>query len=204
MPSGAPKGSKDRLTKANELARKAMQFAATGVNIKEPVRRFIIELEARKDIPPKMLYSVFALVAPWDQQVCATGIATYYWCLARFWATRNRSCAELAGLRMIEICSMGPCIIAPCTAVAVLLRVSAGDAMCVVVRVWVSLGNHSCPVQAGCHLPCALPCARTTCIRNGFMEAQVFIAQLCCEHDRPAARNLISSCRCSSAAAAQK
>ena len=69
MPSVTPKGSKDRLTKANELARKAMQFAATGVNIKEPVKRFIIELEARKDIPPKMLYSVFFLVAPWDQQV---------------------------------------------------------------------------------------------------------------------------------------
>ena len=69
MPAVTPKGSKDRLTKANELARKAMQFAATGVNIKEPVKRFIIELEARKDIPPKMLYSVFFLVAPWDQQV---------------------------------------------------------------------------------------------------------------------------------------
>lgn len=72
MPAVTPKGSKDRLTKANELARKAMQFAATGVNIKEPVKRFIIELEARKDIPPKMLYSVFFLVAPWDQQVCLT------------------------------------------------------------------------------------------------------------------------------------
>ena len=69
MPGGTPKAARDRLTKANELARKAMQFAATGVNIKEPVKRFIIELEARKDIPPKMLYSLFCLVAPWDQSV---------------------------------------------------------------------------------------------------------------------------------------
>lgn len=69
MPGATPKAARDRLTKANELARKAMQFAATGVNIKEPVKRFIIELEARKDIPPKMLYSLFCLVAPWDQSV---------------------------------------------------------------------------------------------------------------------------------------
>lgn len=69
MSGSGPKAVQDRLTKANELARKAMQFAATGVNIKEPVKRFIIELEARKDIPPKMLYSVFFLVAPWDQSV---------------------------------------------------------------------------------------------------------------------------------------
>jgi hypothetical protein len=46
-----------------------MQFAATGINIKEAVKRFIIELEARKDIPPKMLYSLFCVVAPWDQSV---------------------------------------------------------------------------------------------------------------------------------------
>jgi hypothetical protein len=69
IPANAPKGSKDRLTKANELARKAMQFAATGINIKDAVKRFIIELEARKDIPPKMLYSLFCVVAPWDQSV---------------------------------------------------------------------------------------------------------------------------------------
>jgi hypothetical protein len=69
MTGSTPKAVHGRLTKANELARKAMQFAATGVNIKEPVKRFIIELEARKDIPPKMLYSVFFLVAPWDQSV---------------------------------------------------------------------------------------------------------------------------------------
>lgn len=69
MPTNTPKGVEDRLIKANELARKAMQFAATGVNIKDAVKRFIVELEARKDIPPKMLYGVFALVAPYDQAV---------------------------------------------------------------------------------------------------------------------------------------
>lgn len=69
MPSGNPKAVEDRLIKANELARKAMQFAATGVNIKKGVERFIVELEARKDIPPKMLYGVFNLVAPYDQSV---------------------------------------------------------------------------------------------------------------------------------------
>lgn len=69
MPTNTPKGVDDRLIKANELARKAMQFAATGVNIKDAVKRFIVELEARKDIPPKMLYGVFALVAPYDQAV---------------------------------------------------------------------------------------------------------------------------------------
>jgi hypothetical protein len=69
MPSGNPKAVEDRLIKANELARKAMQFAATGVNIKKAVERFIVELEARKDIPPKMLYGVFNLVAPYDQSV---------------------------------------------------------------------------------------------------------------------------------------
>jgi hypothetical protein len=68
MSGSSGKAAEDRLTKANELARKAMQFAATGVNIREPIKRFIIELEARKDIPPKMLYGVFSLVAPWDQQ----------------------------------------------------------------------------------------------------------------------------------------
>jgi hypothetical protein len=74
MPGGNPKAFEDRLIKANELARKAMQFAATGVNIKEAVKRFIIELEARKDIPPKMLYGVFFLVAPYDQSVWRTRI----------------------------------------------------------------------------------------------------------------------------------
>ena len=69
MPSGNPKAVEDMLIKANELARKAMQFAATGVNIKKAVERFIVELEARKDIPPKMLYGVFSLVAPYDQSV---------------------------------------------------------------------------------------------------------------------------------------
>lgn len=77
MTGNTPKAVQDRLTKANELARKAMQFAATGVNIKEPVKRFIIELEARKDIPPKMLYSVFFLVAPWDQSVRCRHASSY-------------------------------------------------------------------------------------------------------------------------------
>lgn len=76
MPSSNPKAVEDRLIKANELARKAMQFAATGVNIKEAVKRFIVELEARKDIPPKMLYGVFSLVAPYDQSVRCPAMLT--------------------------------------------------------------------------------------------------------------------------------
>jgi non-SMC mitotic condensation complex subunit 1 len=89
MPSTTPIGAKDRLTKANELARKAMQFAATGVNIKEPVKRFIIELEARKDIPPKLLYSVFFLVAPWDQQARALAWAHTFLCMCIAQACRR-------------------------------------------------------------------------------------------------------------------
>jgi hypothetical protein len=80
MPSGNPKAVEDRLIKANELARKAMQFAATGVNIKKAVERFIVELEARKDIPPKMLYGVFNLVAPYDQSVRSSALL---WMLMR-------------------------------------------------------------------------------------------------------------------------
>lgn len=79
MPSGNPKAVEDRLIKANELARKAMQFAATGVNIKKAVERFIVELEARKDIPPKMLYGVFNLVAPYDQSVRPSALLSLFY-----------------------------------------------------------------------------------------------------------------------------
>lgn len=97
MPTNTPKGVEDRLIKANELARKAMQFAATGVNIKDAVKRFIVELEARKDIPPKMLYGVFALVAPYDQAVCPLSTAPQH-------SHRELSCchttAQLRGCRL--------------------------------------------------------------------------------------------------------
>jgi hypothetical protein len=110
MPSGNPKAVDDRLIKANELARKAMQFAATGVNIKEAVKRFIVELEARKDIPPKMLYGVFNLVAPYDQSVRSHAPARRACCSTRGHSEAVQVATMIAGLLAARCSDLDECI----------------------------------------------------------------------------------------------